>query len=139
MPQHLAHITVLIHDYDEAIAFYADKLGFELLEDRDMPALKKRWVVVGPAGSRGVSLVLARADTPEQRALVGKQAGERVLWFLQTDDCARDVARYSAAGVRFIEPLTKKPHGTVAIFEDCAGNAWDLIEYVPGHRFKAEP
>ena len=129
MNQSLAHIALVVRDYDEAIGFYVGTLGFELVEDSYQPEQDKRWVVVAPPGSEGASLLLARASTPEQQAFVGNQAGGRVFLFLQTDDFWRDYRRMLADGIRFVrEPLTA-PYGTVAVFEDLYGNRWDLLQY----------
>jgi len=123
----LAHLALLVRDYDEAIAWFTGALGFGLLEDTPLGG-GKRWVRVGPAGGRGAALLLARAATPEQEAAVGKQAGGRVFLFLHTDDFARDRARLAAHGARFREAPRQEPYGTVVVFEDLYGNAWDLIE-----------
>jgi catechol 2,3-dioxygenase-like lactoylglutathione lyase family enzyme len=126
MAQRLSLTALLVRDHDEAIAFYVDKLGFELVEDTDQGG-GKRWVVVAPAkGAPG--LLLAKASGPDQAARVGDQTGGRVFLFLQTDDFAGDHARMSAAGVRFLEPPRHEPYGTVAVFEDLYGNRFDLIE-----------
>lgn len=126
MGQQLGSVAVLVRDYDEAIAFYVGVLGFALLEDTDLGS-DKRWVRVAPPGSVGATLLLARADGPEQEALVGRQFGGRVGFFLQTDDFAGDHARYLAAGVTFREEPRHEPYGSVAVFEDHDGNPWDLI------------
>ena len=123
---HLGLVALVVRDYDEAIAFYVDALGFELREDTALGA-GKRWVVVAPASGR-TALLLARADGPEQRARVGDQTGGRVGFFLYTDDFARDHERMLAAGVRFDEPPRHEPYGTVAVFRDLYGNRWDLIQ-----------
>lgn len=124
----IAHVALLVRDYDEAIAFYVDVLGFRLVEDSAQPAQDKRWVVVAPSGG-GTSLLLARAATPEQQAFIGNQAGGRVFLFLQTDDFRRDHARLVARGVRFVRPPSEESYGTVAVFEDLYGNRWDLLQY----------
>ena len=124
----LAAVSLLIRDYDEAIAFYVGKLGFTLSEDADMGG-GKRWVTVRPKGGDTV-LLLAKATTPEQVARIGDQCGGRVWLFLETDDFDGDHARFTAAGVRFREPPRSEPYGKVAVFEDLYGNAWDLIEPV---------
>ena len=118
--------TLVVRDYDEAIAFFVDVLGFRLVEDREVPAQRKRFVVVAPEG--GAGLLLARASTPEQAARVGDQTGGRVAFFLETEDFARDHAAYRAAGVRFAEAPRDEPYGTVAVFLDLYGNRWDLLE-----------
>lgn len=122
----LGAVSLLVRDYDEAIAFYVGKLGFELTGDLDMGG-GKRWVTVTPKGG-DAALLLARATTPEQVARVGDQAGGRVWLFLETDDFAGDHAAWTAAGVTFREAPRHEPYGIVAVFEDLYGNAWDLIE-----------
>ena len=122
---HLAAVSLLVRDYDEAIAFYVGKLGFDLSEDVDQG--HKRWVRVTPRGGQA-SLILARATTADQVARVGAQAGERVWLFLETDDFDRDHAAFAAAGVRFRESPRDEPYGKVAVFEDLYGNSWDLIQ-----------
>jgi len=118
--------ALLVRDYDEAIAFYVGKLGFDLTADDDQGG-GKRWVVVTPSGG-GAGLLLARASGADQQARIGDQTGGRVGLFLQTEDFAADHARMSAAGVRFAEAPRHEPYGTVAVFEDLYGNRWDLIE-----------
>lgn len=129
MKHSIAHVALVVRDYDEAIAFYTGKLGFTLVEDTYQPEQDKRWVVVAPAGSSGATLLLARASTPEQAQFIGNQAGGRVFLFLSTDDFWRDYKRMTAAGVRFVRSPNVAPYGTVAVFEDLYGNRWDLIEY----------
>ncbi len=124
--QRLSLVTVVVRDYDEAIAFYAGKLGFELREDTQLSGTK-RWVVIGPSGG-SASLLLAKAANEEQFAAVGNQTGGRVFLFLETDDFERDYDRYLAAGVEFREQPRKEPYGRVAVFADLYGNLWDLIE-----------
>jgi catechol 2,3-dioxygenase-like lactoylglutathione lyase family enzyme len=124
---HIGLVAVLVHDYDEAIAFYTDALGFELREDTDQGA-GRRWVVVAPPGSTETGILLARADKPEQREHVGDQTGGRVGLLLNTDDFARDHARMTAAGVEFEEEPRHEPYGSVAVFKDLYGNRWDLIQ-----------
>ncbi|HZP65890.1 MAG TPA: VOC family protein [Rudaea sp.] len=123
----LAHIALVVPDYDEAIAYYTKTLGFELLEDSPRGA-GKRWVLVAPSRERGSSLLLAKAATDEQRTRIGNQTGGRVFLFLHTDDFARDHAALLARGVHFIEAPRHETYGTVAVFEDRYGNRWDLIE-----------
>ena len=122
----LGAVSLLVRDYDEAIAFYVGKLGFDLTSDLDMGG-GKRWVTVTPKGG-DTALLLAKATTPEQAARVGDQAGGRVWLFLETDDFARDHAAWTAAGVTFREAPRHEPYGIVAVFEDLYGNAWDLIQ-----------
>ena len=124
---HIAAFSLLVRDYDEAIAFYVGKLGFELSEDADRGG-GKRWVRVTPRGGQ-TSLLLARAVTDEQRAAVGNQSGGRVWLFLETGDFDRDHAAFVAAGVRFREVPRREDYGVVAVFEDLYGNAWDLIHH----------
>ncbi|WP_337189312.1 VOC family protein [Phenylobacterium sp.] len=123
--QRLFLTTLLVRDYDEAIAFYVGRAGFDLAEDTDMGG-GKRWVVVRPPGS-DAGLLLARA-VGEQADMVGRQGGGRVFLFLQTDDFGRDQGRMAAAGVRFLEAPRQEPYGRVAVFEDLYGNKWDLIQ-----------
>lgn len=124
--------TLLVRDYDEALAFYTGKLGFELREDKPLSPTK-RWVVVAPpaGGDRaGVAgILLARADGERQAARIGDQTGGRVFLFLETDDFARDYAAFRASGVRFVREPVTEPYGTVAVFEDLYGNLWDLIQH----------
>ncbi|MGY1409655.1 VOC family protein [Luteimonas sp. A611] len=129
MNQAIVHVSLLVRDYDEAIAFYVGKLGFQLVEDSPRPEQDKRWVVVAPCGGAGASLLLARASTPEQLRLIGDQTGGRVFLFLQTDDFWRDYHRLAGAGVEFVRPPAEQPYGTVAVFRDLYGNLWDLLEY----------
>jgi catechol 2,3-dioxygenase-like lactoylglutathione lyase family enzyme len=129
MQQTIAHVALVVRDYEEALAFFVGTLGFRVVEDRDQPEQGKRWVVVAPPGAHGASLVLARAATPEQVAFIGNQAGGRVFLFLKTDDFWRDYGRLAAAGVRFVRPPSEEPYGTVAVFEDLYGNRWDLVQY----------
>lgn len=126
--QNLAHITVVVRDYDEAIDWYTRVLGFELLEDTPL-APGKRWVLVKPRGNSGSSLLLAKAANPEQTSHIGNQTGGRVFLFLHTDDFQRDYANYLAHGVKFVEPQPRhEAYGTVIVLEDLYGNRWDLIE-----------
>jgi catechol 2,3-dioxygenase-like lactoylglutathione lyase family enzyme len=133
MAQHLAALTLLVPDYDEAIAYFCDVLGFALVEDTPLDD-GKRWVRVRPPGSGGCALLLARAADRAQAQQIGRQGGGRVFLFLETDDFARDHARYVAAGVRFVEEPRAEPYGTVAVFEDAFGNRWDLIQSAPPRR-----
>jgi catechol 2,3-dioxygenase-like lactoylglutathione lyase family enzyme len=123
---HIALAALVVRDYDEAIAFYTDALGFELREDT-APGDGKRWVVVSPPGAQ-TGLLLALADGPAQESRVGDQTGGRVGFFLHTDDFAAAHERMLAAGVRFDEPPRHEPYGTVAVFRDLYGNRWDLVE-----------
>jgi len=129
MAQSLAHIALVVRDYDEAIAWFAGKLDFTLVADEYQPEQDKRWVLVAPPGSAGTSLLLARASTPEQAAFIGNQAGGRVFLFLATDDFERDYEAMVKAGIRFVREPKAAPYGTVAVFEDLYGNLWDLIQF----------
>jgi predicted enzyme related to lactoylglutathione lyase len=122
----IPHITLVVHDYDEAIRFYVDAVGFTLREDADLGG-GKRWVVVAPRDG-GTGLLLAKASGAEQEARVGDQTGGRVAFFLETADFAADHARMTAAGVRFLEEPRHEPYATVAVFEDLYGNRWDLLQ-----------
>jgi catechol 2,3-dioxygenase-like lactoylglutathione lyase family enzyme len=133
MNQSIAHIALVVRDYDEALAFYVGKLGFRLVEDSFQPEQNKRWVVVAPPGGSYTTLLLARASTPEQEDFVGNQSGGRVFLFLGTDNFARDYAAMRAQGIRFVREPKQEDYGTVAVFEDLYGNLWDLIEYAAGH------
>jgi len=126
MAQTLAQITLMVRDYDEAIAFLAQKLGFLLLEDSLMPD-GKRWVVLKPNGSSSTTLLLAKAATPEQQNAIGNQAGGRVFLFLHTDDFWRDYHAMQSRGIKFLEAPREEPYGTVAVFEDLYSNKWDLL------------
>ena len=134
MQQSLAHIALVVRDYDEALAFYVGKLGFTLVEDSYQPEQDKRWVVIAPPGAPAGSstILLARAATPEQAAFIGNQAGGRVFLFLRTDDFERDHKAMVAAGITFIREPAHQPYGTVAVFEDLYGNLWDLIQFADG-------
>lgn len=123
----LAIISYLVRDYDEAISWFVDTLGFALVEDAILSETK-RWVVVAPASDKGAALLLARADGAGQEARIGDQAGGRVFLFLETDDFDRDFARMSANGVKFLESPRTETYGKVAVFEDLYGMKWDLIE-----------
>jgi len=127
--QSIVHVALVVRDYDEAIAFYTQKLHFRLVEDQFQPEQNKRWVVVAPPGSTGTTLLLARASTPEQEPFIGNQAGGRVFLFLATDDFWRDYQRMVDSGIRFVRPPSEQPYGVVAVFEDLYGNRWDLVQY----------
>ena len=126
MAQQLAHISLVVKDYDEAIHFYVNVLGFTLLEDTRLSETK-RWVRVAPKGSK-TSLLLAKADGPMQEQYIGNQTGGRVFLFLYTDDFERDFNLYTNKAVEFVRPPQKESYGTVAVFKDLYGNLWDLIE-----------
>ncbi len=136
MNQSIAHVALLVKDYDESIEFFTKKLNFTLLEDTYQPEQDKRWVVVSPPGSAGTSLLLARASTPEQEKFIGSQSGGRVFLFLATDDFWRDYNDMIAKNIHFVREPKTADYGTVAVFEDLYGNLWDLLEYVPGHPMK---
>jgi catechol 2,3-dioxygenase-like lactoylglutathione lyase family enzyme len=127
MRQCIALTALLVEDYDEAIGFYADKLGFTVAEDRALSP-DKRWVVVRPPAARESGLLLARAADDTQRRAVGHQSGGRVFLFLETDNFDRDHAAFTQRGVRFLEEPRKETYGMVAVFEDLYGNRWDLIQ-----------
>jgi len=130
MRQTIANISYLVRDYDEAIEFFVEKLGFDLIEDtcleQELPG--KRWVVVKPKGTEGCSLLLAKAVGVTQASAVGNQSGGRVFLFLHTDDFWRDHETMKVNGISFLETPRKEAYGTVAVFEDLYGNKWDLIE-----------
>src|SRR2546423_11940753 len=129
MKQSIVHVALVVRDYDEAIRFYTEKLNFTLVEDTYQPQQDKRWVLVAPPGSNGLTLLLAKASAPEQERVIGNQTGGRVFLFLSTDDFWRDYNRLMAAGVRFVRPPKEAPYGTVAVFEDLYGNRWDLVQF----------
>ncbi len=133
MKQSIIHIALVVRDYDEAIAFYTQKLHFTLVEDTYQPEQDKRWVVVAPPGGGGATLLLARASKPEQQPFIGNQTGGRVFLFLRTDDFWRDYHDMCANGVRFVREPTQAEYGMVAVFEDLYGNRWDLLELVAEH------
>ncbi len=124
-------MALIVRDYDEAIAWFTQKLGFALIADEYQPEQDKRWVLVAPpgAGENATTLLLARASSPEQEAFIGNQAGGRVFLFLATDDFDRDYSAYRARGVRFVREPKQAPYGTVAVFEDLYGNLWDLVQF----------
>lgn len=140
---YLAHVSILVHDYDEAIRFYT-KLGFEVAEDTVIPEQQKRWVTIRPPPppsssqssesssaplQHGATILLACPSNAEQEAFIGNQTGGRVFLFLATDDFERDFARFSAAGVEWVRPPQDQPYGRVAVWKDLYGNIWDLIQY----------
>ena len=133
MKQRIALFAVTVRDYDEALAFYVDKLGFERLEDTDLGG-GKRWVRVRPPGAgsdggNGTAILLARAVGEPQLASVGHQTGGRVFIFIETDDFWRDHRRLVERGVVFVRPPAEQPYGTVAVFEDLYGNLFDLVQF----------
>lgn len=125
-------MALVVADYDEAIVFYRDTLGFELLEDTVLTP-EKRWVRVRPKGSEGAGLLLARAVGDEQSSRIGNQTGGRVFLFLHTDDFWRDYNDWTSKGVLFVRPPETQPYGTVAVFRDLYGNLWDLIGPANSH------
>jgi catechol 2,3-dioxygenase-like lactoylglutathione lyase family enzyme len=127
MKQHIAHLALLVRDYDEAIAFYTGKLNFDVIEDTQLTPTK-RWVLVGPKGSSETRLLLAKADSPTQEQAIGHQSGGRVFLFLYTDDLWRDYRRMQENGVQFVRSPVEQPYGIVAVFEDLYGNQWDLLQ-----------
>jgi len=128
MKQAIVHVALLVKDYDEAIAFYTQKLNFDLIEDTYQAEQDKRWVVVSPPGSSGVTLLLAKASKPEQHGFVGNQTGGRVFLFLNTDDFWRDYNAMISKGIKFVREPKEQEYGTVAVFEDLYGNLWDLLQ-----------
>jgi catechol 2,3-dioxygenase-like lactoylglutathione lyase family enzyme len=142
MRQSLAHIALIVRDYDEAIGWYTEKLGFTLVEDTYQPEQEKRWVLIAPPGAPegAATILLARASTPEQEAFIGNQGGGRVFLFLRTDDFRRDYEACRARGVRFVREPKEAPYGTVAVFEDLYGNLWDLVQFAAdeGHFYPGE-
>jgi catechol 2,3-dioxygenase-like lactoylglutathione lyase family enzyme len=126
--QSLGLTSLVVRDYDEAIEFFVDTLGFNLIEDTFIPAQNKRWVVVAPTGAQESALLLARAADPNQVARVGDQTGGRVFLFLYTDDFWRDYNAYKAKGVVFVREPKEESYGTVAVFRDICGNQWDLLQ-----------
>jgi catechol 2,3-dioxygenase-like lactoylglutathione lyase family enzyme len=129
MKQNIVHVALVVRDYDEAIAFFTQKLHFTLVEDSDQPEQGTRWVTVAPPGSNGMTLVLSKASNPEQAAAIGNQTGGRVFLFLSTNDIQRDHTDMVKQGIRFVREPKEEPYGTVAVFEDLYGNLWDLIEH----------
>jgi catechol 2,3-dioxygenase-like lactoylglutathione lyase family enzyme len=125
--QRIGLVTLVVDDYDEAISYFTQKLGFALVQDTPLDA-GKRWVVVAPQGASGSGLLLAKAADERQRQAVGSQTGGRVFLFLYTDDFRRDYAAFKERGVTFIDEPRLEPYGTVAVFTDLYGNRWDLIE-----------
>lgn len=127
MKQTIAHIALVVEDYDAAIRFYTEKLNFTLIEDTTLSETK-RWVVVAPPGSAGTTLLLAKAATDEQRSRVGNQTGGRVFLFLHTDDFWRDFNDLKSKDITFIREPSTESYGIVAVFQDLYGNLWDLIQ-----------
>jgi catechol 2,3-dioxygenase-like lactoylglutathione lyase family enzyme len=131
MKQSIGQLSLVVREYDEAIDFYVETLGFTLVEDTYFPEQDKRWVVVAPPGSTESRLLLARASNQEQASRIGNQTGGRVFLFLFTDDFWRDFESYKAKGVIFVRQPKEEPHGTVGVFQDLYGNLWDLLQSRP--------
>ncbi|MEM7453580.1 MAG: VOC family protein [Planctomycetota bacterium] len=136
MKQSIAHIALVVHDYDEAIDFFVRRLKFEIIEDTYVPEQNKRWVVIRPPGGNGATVLLAKASTPEQQAAIGNQTGGRVFLFLRTDDFHRDHQAMVAERIEFVRDPKVEDYGTVAVFKDLYGNLWDLIEFSDNHPLK---
>jgi catechol 2,3-dioxygenase-like lactoylglutathione lyase family enzyme len=132
MKQHISVVTLLVPDYDRAIAYYVGRLGFSLVEDTPL-SNTKRWVVVAPPGSSETGLLLAQADSQDQREAIGNQTGGRVFLILKTDGFDRDYARFKQAGIEFLEEPRLETYGKVVVFRDTFGNKWDLIEPLANH------
>lgn len=133
MKQSLGLVSLVVRDYDEAIAFFCGKLGFQLVEDTPIPEQAKRWVVVSPPGAVESQLLLARASNAEQMSHIGKQTGGRVFLFLYTDDCWRDYESYHSQGVHFLSEPREEAYGLVGVFLDLYGNQWDLLQPSQSH------
>jgi len=131
MSQIIAHVTLVVRDYDEAITFFTQALGFDLIEDtlsKDRKGRDKRWVLIAPPGSMGTQILLAKASNAEETARIGNQTGGRVFLFLHTDDFSRDYKAMKEKGVKFVREPKEEGYGTVAVFEDLYGNKWDLLQ-----------
>lgn len=128
MNQRIVNISLVVDDYDEAISFYVDKLGFELVEDTPLPDENKRWVIIAPKGEGTCRLLLGKAKNEEQRSRIGNQTGGRVFLFLHTDDFDRDYQNLLTHNIKIVREPATHGYGTVAVFEDLYGNMWDLIE-----------
>lgn len=128
MNQKLAHIALVVKDYDEAIDFFINKLDFKLIEDT-VQSETKRWVIISPNGENSCQILLAKGVGEEQNSRIGNQTGGRVFLFLQTDDFWRDYENYTKKGIKFIRNPSEESYGIVAVFEDLYGNLWDLIQY----------
>jgi len=126
--QSIGYVALVVRDYEEALAYFVETLGFRLVEDSFIAAQDKRWVLVAPPGSSGTQLLLARAKNDDELARVGDQTGGRVAFFLHTDDFWRDYERYLDQGVEFVRAPHEHSYGTVAVFRDLYGNLWDLLE-----------
>ena len=131
MPQSIAHITLVVRDYDDAIAFFTKILNFELIEDtpsKDRQGRDKRWVLIAPPGANGTQILLAKAANEEEASRIGNQTGGRVFLFLHTDDFWRDYGEMKRKGVKFVRDPKEEEYGTIAVFEDLYGNQWDLLQ-----------
>jgi catechol 2,3-dioxygenase-like lactoylglutathione lyase family enzyme len=128
--QTLGLVSLVVREYDEALAFYVGKLGFTLIEDSFVPEQNKRWVVIEPPGAsgKGAKLLLARGSNAEQQSRIGNQTGGRVFLFLYTDDFWRDFNAYKSKGIEFVREPSEAPYGTVAVFKDLYGTQWDLVQ-----------
>lgn len=135
MIQSIAYIALVVKDYDAAIEFYTKKLNFKLVEDTYQPEQNKRWVVVSPPGSKGTSILLAKASKAEQEPFIGNQSGGRVFLFLGTNDFWRDYNEMISKGIEFVREPKDQSYGTVAVFKDIYGNLWDLIQFEENHPF----
>ena len=133
MIQSIVHIALVVKDYDEAIAFYTEKLHFTLIEDTYQPEQDKRWVVISPPGASGTTILLAKASKPEQEPFIGNQAGGRILLFLGTDDFWRDYNEMVSKGIEFVRKPKEQDYGIVAVFKDLYGTLWDLIQFKENH------
>lgn len=133
MKQAIVHIALVVRDYDEAIAFYTEKLHFTLIEDTYQPEQDKRWVVVSPPGTKGTTILLAKASKPRQEVCIGDQAGGRVFLFLATDDFERDYTEMKQNGITFVREPKQADYGIVAVFKDLYGNLWDLVQFQENH------
>ncbi len=131
MKQSIGLVSLVVREYEEALAFYVGTLGFTLVEDTEVPEQNKRWVVVAPPGSAETHLLLARAANADQAERVGNQTGGRVFLFLYTDNFERDYQAYKAKGITFVREPMEEPYGTVAVFKDLYGNFWDLLQPRP--------
>ena len=131
MRQSVGYVALVVRDYDEAITYFTQKLGFRVVEDspsKDRNGEPKRWVLVEPPGSNGTRLLLAKASTPDEASRIGDQTGGRVFLFLHTDDFWRDYRSFTSRGVKFVREPREEAYGTVAVFEDLYGNRWDLLQ-----------
>jgi len=127
--QKIAHISLVVRDYDEAIKFYTSKLNFELIDDIYQPEQNKRWVLVSPKGSKGASILLAKPSNSEQNKFIGNQTGGRVFLFLETDDFWNDYKQMLEKNIEFCREPKNQTYGIVAVFKDLYGNLWDLAQF----------